>query len=401
MHRFATLPLLLLGATPQAASEKLLIRAGYAHLDPDQGLANPSLLCEGGKVTEVASRPDPSGKAPFEGRAEKVLDFPTAIVTAGFIDPHCTLGDRSQLSEPVESLTPELRAAQAFDPYDKSWKTLYRKGVTSVVFSPDDRNLAGGFAAFAKPGSGSARGDNYLKLSLTRAMLNRERRPTSLMGGVEYLRNRLDALKDVTAEQGGPALRALRSVVGGGRQVGISCRGAGEIGAVLDLVEAYGFSAFLIHADEADKVLPRLKEVGVSVVLDALDYSTSPRRLELPGILARHEIPFAFSGESKQKTRSPVLRRSLAIAVRQGLPPKTALAAVTTVPAGLAGAGDRVGSLFKGRDADLLVWSGQPWDLRARLLLVVRDGRILFQPKVEPEKSENEAAAEPATERKE
>jgi len=68
----------------------------------------------------------------------------------------------------------------------------------------------------------------------------------------------------------------------------------------------------------------------------------------------------------------------MAIAVRHGIEASSALACVTTVPAALAGLGDRVGSLFKGRDADLCVWSGEPWNLSSRLLLVVRDGEVVY-----------------------
>lgn len=85
----------------------------------------------------------------------------------------------------------------------------------------------------------------------------------------------------------------------------------------------------------------------------------------------------------------PRLQTGLALAIREGLTPAQALASVTTTPAEIAGRQQQVGSLVLASDADLIVWSGQPWDLRSRILLVVQNGRIVHETKSEDTAKEN------------
>ena len=71
------------------------------------------------------------------------------------------------------------------------------------------------------------------------------------------------------------------------------------------------------------------------------------------------------------------LRDQAALAVRHGLPREEALRAVTSRAAALAGAGDRVGTLAPGRDADLVLFDGDPLEPSSRVLLVAVDGEVV------------------------
>jgi imidazolonepropionase-like amidohydrolase len=65
-------------------------------------------------------------------------------------------------------------------------------------------------------------------------------------------------------------------------------------------------------------------------------------------------------------------------AMQGGLPFDAALAAVTTVPARLLGVADRVGTLEVGKDADLVLWSGMPFEPSSRVIAVIVDGVLRF-----------------------
>jgi len=77
--------------------------------------------------------------------------------------------------------------------------------------------------------------------------------------------------------------------------------------------------------------------------------------------------------------QQPYLRTQAAIAVKYGMEPEVALRAITINAARLAGLADRVGSLEKGKDADLVVWSGDLFDVRQQALRVFIDGREVFR----------------------
>ena len=71
-------------------------------------------------------------------------------------------------------------------------------------------------------------------------------------------------------------------------------------------------------------------------------------------------------------------RAAAAVAVRNGMTPAAARRAITSAPAAALGISDRVGSIERGRLADLVVFSGDPLDLRSRVLAVYVRGRRVF-----------------------
>lgn len=360
--------------------DSVLVRTGKAWISPERTMTHASLLLAGGKVADLSSRKSANEKSELFGRAQTVLTFETGVATAGFVDIHCHVGARDELAESAESFTPELRAALAYDPYAPGVRRLSRRGVTTVLLAPDDKNLAGGLAAFVKPGRPLVQGnpDAFLKISLTKDALHRERRPTSLLGATDYLREYYDSLATTEPADRTPAQKAIEATVGGARNVGISCSNPREILAAVELVASYRLEGFLIHARDAEKCLDRIKTADLAVVLEPLHFDSTEKALRLPGLLSSRGITFAFAGETARETEGPRLQLSLALAVRRGLEAKQALASVTTAPAGMAGLQERVGTLFQGRDADVLVWSHEPWNPRARLLAVIQDGHLVY-----------------------
>ncbi len=376
---FLVLPFLLTSLLD--AQRSLALRVGRAWLGPDQKLERPVFLIDGGKIVDVAQRGKDGSSSPFASQAERVLDFGEAVATAGFLDLQNLTAPPGELHERVESLTPRLRAEDAYDPFLPSWKELWRRGVTSICLSPDDQNLAGGLAAFLKPGptEWKAREEAFLKMSLTRSMLNRERRPTSLLGAVDYLREVFEGIGRTEPPAWDPLQRAMAPCLEGGRTVGIAASTRAEIRAALNLVKEFRLRAFLIGVEEGADEMEALRAAGIPVVLRAFAPSAPKRALELPARLAKAGIPVAFCGESTDRYGLSRLRTSMYFAIRNGLPPSKALAAVTSVPAEILKLKDRVGGLFKGRDADVCIWSRAPWDPRARLLAVLRDGTLLWK----------------------
>jgi Amidohydrolase family len=367
------------GAQPSPSAD-IVIRADKAWLEPGKSLERARFTIRAGLISEVAQFAEGS-----KGGSKQISG---AVLTAGFIDLHNTLGPKQALSERVESFTPELRADEAYDPFDARWKRVLSQGVTSVVYSPDNASIAGGQAVLLRPGLRPVKDSVaiYVKFSLTGDAQSSYKRPTSLTGALDYLRENYRNLRGSRPRKLDAAELILAGTVGGNSTVGIACNRPEEILAALELSKEQNLDSFLILGSASgrldprilDDVLPQLAESGKRLLLPALGLHSSPRAQALPARLAKLGIPFALSAASDRKSDINRAQWTMAMAMRAGLSADKALAALTTTPAAWAGISEKAGSLYKGRQADLCLWSGEPWDLRSRILLVIRAGKIVY-----------------------
>lgn len=358
---------LLCCAAPLAAQD-FLVRSSRIVVAPDTVLTDSALLVRGGKIAYVGK------DIPAEARAAaKTVDYGDATIAPGFVLATSTLGRDDDLAESAVAFTPDLRAAEAFDPWLERLGTLAGCGVTSVGWSPSPRNIAGGIAALVKPGAERGKvvvPDLFVALSLAGEARNRERAPTSLMGAKEMLHEALQTAR--VGVEIGPDVAVLRQVLEGSRRALVHADTFAELNAALELAEKFGFTPVLVGAREAEKALPRLVQSGAGVVLDALRPENRLAALGLPARLAEAGVPFAFGGPPDR------LRLSAALAVRYGLDRKTALAALTRTPATLLGQQAAVGALRQGTAADFVVFQGDLLDLDAAHVATWIDGVRLF-----------------------
>ncbi len=366
-------------AAQSSSLKPIVIRAEKAWLEPGKSLERARFTIRGDAISEVDQ---------FEKGSKAGSDVISgAVLTAGFIDLHNQLGPTNELAEKVESFTPELRADQAYDPFDARWKRVLAQGITSLIYAPSNTSIAGGQAILLRPGLKPEKDApaTYVKFSLTREAQSTYKRPTSLVGAVDYLRESYRNLRSRTPRNLGAAELILATTVGGNSSVGIACNRPEEIQAALELSKEQNLDSFLILGDATgqfdprilDDVLPTLAKEGKRLLLPALGSKSSQRAQALPAQLAKQGIPFAFSAASDRNNGINKCQWTMAMAMRSGLSADKALAALTTTPASWAKISDKAGSLYKDRQADLCLWSGEPWDLRSRLLLVVRAGKIV------------------------
>ena len=384
----AVLAAAVLFATAPASAQDLLVRAKTIVVAADTILTDGAVLVRQGKVAYVGT------EIPAEARATAtVIDYGDAWIVPGFVLPPTTLGRERDLAEGALAFTPDLRAVEAFDPWQEELLQLPKHGVTSLVLSPSARNVAGGLGALVKPGAATAGGsvataELQLALSLSQAARNPERQPTSLMGAVDLLRTTLAAAG--SGLQTGPDAAVLRSGLQGGRKITIVADTYPELIAALDLAKEFRFEPVLVGAREAEKILPRLQQQKVGLVLEPLRLDQPVARLQLPTRLAELGVPFCFGGSADS------MRFSAVLAVRAGLDRKTALQALTRTPAQLFDQSALVGSLRQGCAGDFVVFTGDPLDLTSAHLATWIDGVRVHgdAPKTPPKAAtKNQAAA--------
>jgi len=356
--------LVLLACAGSPRCQDLLVQARRVVVAADTVLDNGTLLVRQGKVAYVGNEIP----ADARGRAT-VVDYGNAVIVPGFVLAQSTLGQDQDLGEGALAFTPDLRVAEAFDRWQEELDPLPRCGITSVALSASPRNVAGGIAALVKPGKAGgtiAVPEMHLSLSLAQAARNPERQPTSLMGAMDLLRTRFAAAR--TGTKTGPDAAVLAQVLQGSRRLFVYADTYTELSAALDFAKEFALEPVLVGASEAEKVLPRLLQQKASVVLGTLLPDARLQQLRLPATLAQAGVPFCFGGSPDQ------LRLSAVLAVVHGLDRKTALQALTRLPALLLDQQANVGSLRQACAADFLVFSGDPLDLSSAHIATWIDG---------------------------
>jgi imidazolonepropionase-like amidohydrolase len=170
----------------------------------------------------------------------------------------------------------------------------------------------------------------------------------------DYSRSRLD-------------LEALQPVLRREVPLAIQANRASDLLAAMRLADEFKLRLVLVGASEGWMVAPQLAQAKVPVVVKPLtdipSFDSLGATLENAARLSRAGVTVAIASFDTQNSRN--LRQEAGNAIANGMDRAAALQAVTLTPARLWGVADRVGSIDVGKDADLVIWSGDPFELTA------------------------------------
>ena len=349
--------------------DMVLLRGGRIVPVVGPELAEGSILLAGGKIHSIAAKIEPPQGA-------TVIDLPKgSVVVPGFIDIHSHLPSSFEADETTETVTPHVRAVEAFASTHPDARAAARSGVTLVALAPGDANLVGGRTGLVRlNGERLDRmvwKDAYgLKLSLGREPLRRDAEPTSRSGAVRMLReilaDRGSETSKILIEKKEPAL--------------VHARLADDIIRLAEIAQASGLRAIVVHGNEAGQAIDAIKASGMGVAFGPITVSDKTEILATPGRLAQAGIPLALITDAPA-TGEDHLRVMAALAVRYGLSLDDALRALTIGPATMLGIAGEFGSLEPGKQADVVVYGGDPLSLASDIELVVIEGRIVHRKK--------------------
>ena len=319
-------------------------------------------------------------------------------------------------------LRPELEAAKVVRPDAPELARLAASGVTTVLATPTAGLFKGQSAlvnvtapldepqvgAVADPRRGLQVVRTPVALHVSLALGQGGGRgggyPVSLLGSIAFVRQGfLDAQHQQLEKQRyekqktgvarptyDPSLDAIQPALARALPVAFEADLAREILRSLNMAKAFNLDPVITGAREADQVIADLKALNARVIY-GLDYPARSRALppdadepvrelraraqasKTPGLLEKGGILFAFSSGNIQQPRDFV--RNAARAVKDGLPPDAAVRALTINAARIAGAADRLGSLEKGKIANVIVTDGDLFEDRTRVVHVFIDGR--------------------------
>ena len=377
-------------ADPAPVEPVAVVRAGTLFTGTEV-LSPGVVVLEKGKVVSV-------GKSLPAGARGRVVDLPTGWVTPGWVDAASTAG-LPEADEGTREITASLRPVAAFDPSARGVRRGLAAGVTALFVGPGSANVVGGLAGVVKtaPGRDGAvrvvRADAALKIAFgydptsgnfpARGIPSTiyARRPTTRMGVLAVLRDAwlLGRLSGEDASDADHA--AVARAAAGTLPVRAHARHAEDLRALLRLREDMGIKPVVEGVTEGWRVADALAKGGVGCVLGPVSWPVTGRgpegtepALDNAGILHRAGVAIAISAGGDPAR----LADQAALSVRYGLPREAALRAVTSTAAAHAGAGDRVGTLAAGRDADLVLFDGDPLEPASRVRLVLVDGEVVF-----------------------
>ncbi len=379
----------------------LLFKNGLIHTMTQDAFVG-DILIDGGTISAVGSSLSADGA--------KVVDLSGKYVLPGLIDAHCHIGmwedgmgdegaDGNEMTNPI---TPELRAVDGLNPFDPCFLEARNAGVTTVVTGPGSANVIGGqFAALKTYGRSieqmtlrdpiamkAATGENpkgvyaQKKVAPTTRMAIASLFRATLTDAIEYQKG---MAKETDQPDRDIAMEALLPVINRELTLKIHAHRADDILTALRLAKEFDLKVTIDHCTEGylitDVLKDRLIEQGAGIIIGPLLSERSKIELKnlsfsAPRILEEAGIPFAMM------TDHPVipiqfLPVQAGLAVREGLGEQAALRSITRYAAEIVGIADRVGTLEAGKDADIAVFDGHPFDYHTHCVLTLINGAVV------------------------
>ena len=383
----------------------ILLKNGKIYPVEGEVIEKGDILIKDGKIEKI-------GQNLSEEQAE-VIDLEGKNVYPGFVEAHCHLGlweegigfEGSDGNESVNPTTPELRALDAINPMDEGFKDAYKAGVTTVAAGPGSANVIGGtFTALKTYGT---RVDDMLvkdpvamKIAFGENPKNvysdQEKSPITRMANVSILREQLyraeEYLKQKEEAEGDfekmpeydLGLEALAMVIKKEIPLKAHAHRADDILTSIRVAKEFDLDLTLDHCTEGHLIVDHIKAESYPAIVGPTLGNRSKvevrnKSFETPSILARNGVKVSIT------TDAPVipiehLPLCAGLAIKAGMEEEEALKAITLNPAEIIGIDDRVGSLKEGKDADLVVYDGNPLkDICAETIMTIIDGEIVYK----------------------
>jgi imidazolonepropionase-like amidohydrolase len=368
-----------------------------------------TLLIDDGRIVDV-------GVDLEVPRGAQVLDASGKVVMPGLVEAHCHIGiyeeaigwagrDGNEMTDPA---TPHMRAIDAIkaNADEGGLKAAVEAGVTTVQILPGSANVIGGTGVVLKTapkvvvdemvirnpsGMKIAFGENprrvygqdQKKMPATRmgvAAILREwlMRARSYMDKKHAARGDAEKMPEIN-----PKLEALEPVLRREIPLRAHAHRADDAATAIRIAEEFDLDVSWEHATEGHRIADWIAQKGIPAIwgpslnarpkweMRELNFETA-KKLDDAG------VKFAIQTDAVGQTIA-FLPVCAGMAVRHGLPRESALRAITINPAEILGVADRVGSIERGKDADIRVVDGDPLELKTRVEKVISDGAVVYE----------------------
>jgi imidazolonepropionase-like amidohydrolase len=384
--------LLLIGA--DEATAQIAVKADTLWTMTGTPIANGVVLIKDGKIEAVGSASQiriPNGY--------KIVS--TKVATPGFIDARTVVGLNGYLNQPHDQMAldgsapiqPELRAIDAYDGREKLVEYLREFGITTIHTGHQPSALVSGQMMVVKTQSANVDDvilNPFSALSVTlgqSSIASGGRSPGTRAKQIAMIRSELTKAKAAKAD----APRDLKSdvwkkVIAKEIPLMVYAERTIDIMNALRLAEEFDIRIILEGAAESYELLDRIKASGFPVIVHApMARATGDREnlsLETPAKLRAAGIPVAFqSGYEGYVPKTRVVLFEAAMAVANGMSREDAMAALTIEAAKILGMDSRIGSIAVGKDADIALFNGDPFEFTTHCVGTIINGKIASETK--------------------
>ncbi len=383
----------------------ILIKNGRIYTMAGDVIENGSILIKDGKIAEV-------GKDIIAPLDAEVIDAEGRMVTPGFIDAHCHLGmweegigfegdDGNEATDPV---TPQLRAIDSINPMDISFEEAYQGGVTTAITGPGSANVVGGTFVAIKT-YGHRVDDMIIKDPVAmkiafgenpkRVYDSQKKSPTTRMATAAILRETLFKAKTYmekkeSAEDASKMpdydikMEALIPVLKKEIPLKAHAHRADDIFTAIRIAKEFDVDITLDHCTEGHLIVEDLAKEGKPAIVgptfgNRSKFELKNKSFDTPKALIDAGLKVAII------TDAPViplqhLPLCAGLAHNAGLDEMEALKTITINPAEIVGLQDRIGSIEVGKDADIVIFDGNPIkDIDCKTYATIIDGKVVYK----------------------
>jgi imidazolonepropionase-like amidohydrolase len=387
----------------------LAIKGGKIYTITNGVIDEGTILIEDGKIKSV-------GKSVKVPEGAEVIDAKGKVVMPGLVEAHCHIGiweekigwAGSDGNEATDPATPHMRALDGIKANADEGGLLaaLEAGITTAQILPGSANVIGGTGVVIKTapkvvtdemvirspsGMKVAFGENPRRVY----GVEQKKTPSTRMGVAGVLREWLQKAKSYMEKKErfkdqpeklpevDIRLEALELVLKGEIPLRAHAHRADDIATAVRIAEEFGVEMSWEHATEGHRVAKWIAEKGIPAVWGPSLTARSKWEMrelsfDTPRILYEAGVKFAIQTDAVGSSIA-FLPLCAGMAVKHGLPYDEALKAITITPAEILGVDDRVGSIEKGKDADLRILDGDPLELRTRVEMVIIDGEIIHR----------------------
>ncbi|HWG34108.1 MAG TPA: amidohydrolase family protein [Gemmatimonadaceae bacterium] len=388
-----------------AHAQTVAITGGTVYPVSGPAIQNGTVLMRDGKIVAVgADVAVPAG-------AQRI-DATGKIVTPGFIDASTTLGlveiggepsTRDANAKGTDAIAASFRSWDGLNSESVNWAPARNEGVTSAVVLPGGGLVSGGAAMVDLADGTAAQMIRRAPVAMIAQIDNPRSAQTGARGElIGKLRNLIEDVKFYQAHRADYDRSATRSltaprvdleamipVVEGKLPLAIEAERVDDIQAALRLAKEFNLKIIIMGGAEAWLAANDLAAAHVPVVAGAMNnipssFQTLNQRQENLGILSKAGVTTAIVGNNGDGDEELFNVRNIKYeagnAVAYGMTHDAALRAVTLAPAEMFGVADHVGSLQPGRDANVVIWSGDPFEFSTHAEHVYIHGRDVIAP---------------------
>lgn len=377
----------------------------HAYIEPVVGKTiADGYLRFGAAIEEMGSMEQYVPKA-----GEEVLDAGGKWLLPGFVDIHTHLGlfgdgvgfEAEDCNESTDPITPQLRVIDGINPMDRTFEEARNGGVTAVIVAPGSANPIAGQAAAIRT-YGRRIDDMILKAPVAMKFAlgenpkstynDRDETPVTRMATAALIRENLRKAQeyrmkqqlaqedpDFDAPDFDMKLEALVPVLNREIQAHFHAHRLDDIFTAIRIAKEFDLDYVIIHGTEAYLAPDIMAQEQARVVtgpnlLDRCKPELRNMSFSGPVVLTHHGVLCSICTDHPE-TPLQYLPLCAAMAMRSGLTRQEALAAITIQPARIAGLDKQIGSLEVGKDADLVLATGDPLELETRIEGVYSLGR--------------------------